>query len=162
MEYMKELYWENLGSYCHVFGVKGSWAPHSDNLLSIDKIDVKKGFEPGNLLIMLKCANFGRNECCWQEFYFGEILVHLKLLELPTTYIGTVVEYRSCPTSFVGVCTHPGCTKKLIERDFCIEHGGIQARCTHPGCTKRQKISGFCIEHSGIQARCTHPRCTKG
>ncbi len=53
-------------------------------------------------------------------FYFGEILVHLKWLEPSTTYIGTVVEYRSCPTSFVGVCTHPGGTKKLIEEDLCV------------------------------------------
>jgi hypothetical protein len=52
MEYLKELYWENGGSYCCVFGV-----PNSDNLLSIDKMDVTTGYEPGNLLIMLKCAN---------------------------------------------------------------------------------------------------------
>jgi hypothetical protein len=70
LEDMIVLYWENGGSYCRVFGVNGCWVPHSDNLLSIDKIDVKIGYEPGYLMIMLACANYGRNECRWQEFLF--------------------------------------------------------------------------------------------
>jgi hypothetical protein len=102
MEYMKELYWENGGSYCCIFGVKGSWVPHSDNLLSIDMIHVKKGYEPGNLLIALNWANLGRNKFCWQDFLFWRdsfVKHHLKLKPL-TTYIGTIVEYRHYPTKF--------------------------------------------------------------
>ncbi len=55
-------------SYCHIFGVKGSWVMHSYHLLSFDKIDVKKGYERGNVLVVLEAANLGRNEFCWPDF----------------------------------------------------------------------------------------------
>lgn len=107
-----ELYWDNGGSYCCIFGVKGCWIPNSGNLLSIDNMDVKKGYEPGNLLIVLHWTNMGRNQFCWQDFLFWRdsfVQHHLKL-DPPATYIGTSLEYKHHPTIFLRLCSHPGCT----------------------------------------------------
>jgi hypothetical protein len=162
MEYMKELYWENGGSYCRIFGVKGSWVPNSDNLLSIDKIDVKKGYEPGNLMIMLACANFGRNEFHWHDFLFWRdsfVRYHLTL-ETPATYVGTVVEYICYNTGFLLVCKYPGCIKQRVNDGYCMEHGAIVPRCNFPGCSNQRKKGGFCVKHGAVKLRCNFPGCS--
>jgi hypothetical protein len=67
-EYLHQLYFENGGSWCRAFGVRGSWRENSRNLLSMDKIDTTKGYEPVNLMIVLWAANRGRNVYPWPDF----------------------------------------------------------------------------------------------
>jgi hypothetical protein len=43
-----QLYRNNGGSVCWVFGVKGCWKAGAWNLLSIDRIDPAKGYVNGN------------------------------------------------------------------------------------------------------------------
>jgi hypothetical protein len=52
-DYMIQLWRENGGSYCRLFGVKGSWVPGHPFLLTIDKIDPTLGHVPDNLMIVL-------------------------------------------------------------------------------------------------------------
>ena len=57
---MIQLWKDNGGSYCRLFGVKGSWKAGHKFLLTIDKIDPTLGYLPGNLLIVLVRANNGK------------------------------------------------------------------------------------------------------
>jgi hypothetical protein len=57
---MIQLWRDNGGSYCRLFGVKGSWVPGHRFLLSVDKIDPTLGYIPGNLMIVLMRANNGK------------------------------------------------------------------------------------------------------
>ena len=59
-EQMIQLWRDNGGSYCRLFGVLGSWVPGHPLLLSIDKIDPTLGYVPGNLMIVLVRANNGK------------------------------------------------------------------------------------------------------
>lgn len=59
-EYMIQLWSDNGGSYCRLFGVKGSWVPGHPYLLTIDKINPTVGYVPGNLMIVLVRANNGK------------------------------------------------------------------------------------------------------
>ncbi len=59
-EEMIDLWRMNGGSYCRLFGVKGSWDPGHRFLLTIDKINPTLGYIPGNLMIVLHRANWGK------------------------------------------------------------------------------------------------------
>ena len=59
-EQAKELWKINGGSWCRYLGFKGSWVPGSRYLLSLDKIDVTRGYEDGNLIICLDRMNDAR------------------------------------------------------------------------------------------------------
>jgi hypothetical protein len=59
-DYMIQLWKDNGGSYCRLFGVKGSWVPGNQFLLTIDKIDPTLGYVDGNLMIVLVRANNGK------------------------------------------------------------------------------------------------------
>jgi hypothetical protein len=65
---LDRLYCMNGGSFCRVFGVKGSWKPGAWNLLSIDKVDYQKGYVEGNLMIVLARANDARFRYKWRDF----------------------------------------------------------------------------------------------
>ena len=57
---MIDLWRDNGGSYCRLFGAKGSWVPGHHFLLTIDKIDPTLGYIPGNVMIILVRANNGK------------------------------------------------------------------------------------------------------
>lgn len=57
---MIQLWKDNGGSYCRLFGVKGSWVPGHQLLLTIDKIDPTLGYVDGNLMIVLVRSNNGK------------------------------------------------------------------------------------------------------
>ena len=63
-----DLWRNNGGSIDRCFGIKGSWIPKSELLLSIDKIDHKKGYEVGNVVIVLWRANDARSRYNWANF----------------------------------------------------------------------------------------------
>ena len=54
--------------YDRFFGIKGSWKPLSQLLLSIEKIDVMKGYEEGNLMILMWRFNDARFRFMWVNF----------------------------------------------------------------------------------------------
>ena len=67
-EQLYKLWRKNGGSYDRFFGIKGSWKPLSHLLLSIEKIDVMKGYEEGNCMILLWRFNDARYRFMWIDF----------------------------------------------------------------------------------------------
>ncbi|KAJ3076499.1 hypothetical protein HK102_005410 [Quaeritorhiza haematococci] len=65
---LRELYRQNGGSVDRIFGVKGSWKSSHKLLLTIDKIDHRKGYEKGNLVIVLHRCNDARFIYHWHDF----------------------------------------------------------------------------------------------
>jgi hypothetical protein len=72
-DYMIQLWRDNGGSYCRLFGVKGSWVPGHRFLLTVDKIDPTFGYIDGNLMIVLVRANNGK--AAHPIEYYSDLLV---------------------------------------------------------------------------------------
>lgn len=62
------LYRENGGDFDRSFGMRGSWTPKSKFLLTMDKVDPTKGYEKGNLVIMLDRSNDAKFEYPMEDF----------------------------------------------------------------------------------------------
>ena len=113
-------------SYCHIFGVKGSWVMHSYHLLSFDKIDVKKGYERGNVLVVLEAAKkkWNKHLAPCQQAHFDFMPFAVDVCGLIDWAAVSLLKRIACKYSEITLKSYAECVSIVRRRiSFAIQSG---------------------------------------